>query len=133
MRALVEVHSLEELDRVLALDTVELIGINNRNLETFETTLTTTEQLLQARRDRFQSRNFCVVSESGLNTAADLSRVAAAGAHGVLIGESLMRQADLGAAIALSQQRQLEENCQRAGLSIESRWSLNGTPAPNAE
>jgi indole-3-glycerol phosphate synthase len=100
MRALVEVHSLEELDRVLALDTVELIGINNRNLETFETTLTTTEQLLQARRDLFQSRNFCVVSESGLNTAADLSRVAAAGAHGVLIGESLMRQADLGAAIA---------------------------------
>lgn len=100
MRALVEVHSLEELDRVLALDTVELIGINNRNLETFETTLATTEQLLQARQDAFQNRDFCVVSESGLNTAADLSRVVAAGAHGVLIGEALMRQMDLGAAIA---------------------------------
>jgi indole-3-glycerol phosphate synthase len=100
MQALVEVHSLEELDRVLALDTVALIGINNRNLETFETTLATTEQLLQARQDTFQNRDCCVVSESGLNTAADLSRVMAAGAHGVLIGESLMRQGDLVAAIA---------------------------------
>ncbi|MDA0268406.1 MAG: indole-3-glycerol phosphate synthase TrpC [Cyanobacteria bacterium] len=100
MRALVEVHSLEELDRVLAIDAVELIGINNRNLETFETTLVTTEQLLQTRRDAFQSRDLFVVSESGLNTAADLSQVVAAGAHGVLIGESLMRQVDLGAAIA---------------------------------
>ncbi len=100
MRALVEVHSLEELDRVLAIDTVNLIGINNRNLETFETTLATTEQLLQARREAFQSRGACVVSESGLNTAADLSQVAAAGAQAVLIGESLMRQVDLGAAIA---------------------------------
>ena len=100
MRALVEVHTEAELDRVLAVDTVELLGVNNRNLETFETTLTTTEQLLETRRDTVQNRDLCIISESGLNTAADLSRVGAAGAHGVLIGEALMRQGDLKAAIA---------------------------------
>lgn len=100
MRALVEVHTLSELDRVLAIDSIQLIGINNRNLETFESRLETTGQLLAQRWDRVRSRDLCIVSESGIHTADDLSQVSAAGAQAVLIGESLMRQSDLGAAIA---------------------------------
>lgn len=99
MAALVEVHTLEELDRVLALDGVQLVGINNRNLETFETTLDTTCDLLAQRGDRLAARDILVVSESGLGDRADLDRVAAAGAKAVLVGESLMRQADVGAAV----------------------------------
>jgi indole-3-glycerol phosphate synthase len=101
MTALVEVHTLEELDRVLVLEGVTLVGINNRNLEDFSVDLQTTTELLEARRTIFQARQITVVSESGLHTAADLQRVAAAGASAVLIGESLMRQPD--PAVALSQ------------------------------
>ncbi len=100
MRALVEVHSLAELDRVLAIDPIQLIGINNRNLETFETSLATTEQLLQARQAQLQERQIFVVSESGIHTPQDVAQVQAVGAQGILVGESLMRQADLAAAIA---------------------------------
>ncbi|MEM9504184.1 MAG: indole-3-glycerol phosphate synthase TrpC [Cyanobacteria bacterium P01_E01_bin.43] len=100
MRALVEVHSLEELDRVLAIDPIQLIGINNRNLETFETSLDTTEQLLQARQAQLQERQIFVVSESGIHTPQDVAQVQAVGAQGILVGESLMRQADLAEAIA---------------------------------
>lgn len=100
MRALVEVHTLAELDRVLAIETIQLIGINNRNLETFETTLDTSCNLMAERQDALLARDCFVVSESGIFTSADLARLTAAGARGVLVGESLMRQADLGAAIA---------------------------------
>ena len=100
MRALVEVHSLAELDRVLAIDPIQLIGINNRNLETFETSLETTEQLLQARQAQLRERQIFVVSESGIHTPQDVAQVQAAGAQGILVGESLMRQADLAEAIA---------------------------------
>ncbi|MBF2036827.1 MAG: indole-3-glycerol phosphate synthase TrpC [Leptolyngbyaceae cyanobacterium T60_A2020_046] len=100
MRALVEVHTLVELDRVLAIETIQLIGINNRNLETFETTLDTSCTLMAERQDALLARDCFVVSESGIYTSADLARLTAAGARGVLVGESLMRQADLAAAIA---------------------------------
>lgn len=100
MRALVEVHTLEELDRVLALDTVQLIGINNRNLETFETHLKTTEDLLAQRQAAIAERDIVVVSESGIHTSDHRQQVAAAGAQAMLVGESLMRQPDLAAAIA---------------------------------
>lgn len=100
MRALVEVHTLEELDRVLAIDTVQLIGINNRDLETFETSLTVTEALLQARVEQIQARNIFVVSESGIHQSADVAKAQQAGAQGILVGESLMRQSNLVEAIA---------------------------------
>lgn len=100
MAALVEVHTLEELDRVLQLPDVKLIGINNRNLEDFSVDLNTTEQLVAARTEQIQAHDAIVVSESGLYTAADLQRVRQAGAGAVLIGESLVKQADLAAAIA---------------------------------
>lgn len=100
MAALIEVHSLAELDRVLALDGVCLVGINNRNLEDFSVDLQTTCQLLAARGSQLQEKNILVVSESGLHNPDDLSLVLTAGASAVLIGESLVRQPDPGAAIA---------------------------------
>ncbi len=100
MTALVEVHTLEELDRVLDIDGVELVGINNRNLEDFSVNLDTTCQLLEQRGDRLQERGILVVSESGLHQRADLDRVCEAGAQAVLIGESLVKQTDPGQAVA---------------------------------
>ncbi|MFW9261320.1 indole-3-glycerol phosphate synthase TrpC [Nostoc sp. CALU 546] len=100
MAALIEVHSLAELDRVLALDGVSLIGINNRNLEDFSVDLQTTCQLLAARGSQLQEKNILVVSESGLHNPEDLSLVLTAGASAVLIGESLVKQPNPGAAIA---------------------------------
>jgi indole-3-glycerol phosphate synthase len=101
MTALIEVHTLEELDRVLELDGVTLVGINNRNLEDFTVDLATTCDLLAARRDRLQAKDILVVSESGLHVGADVDRVKNAGASAVLIGESLVKQPDPGAAIGL--------------------------------
>lgn len=91
MTALIEVHTLEELDRVLALNGVQLIGINNRNLEDFSVDLRTTTELLAKRGDLLLSKNIMVVSESGLHNFDDLSVVSQAGATAVLIGESLVK------------------------------------------
>lgn len=94
LSALVEVHTLAEMDRVLAVEGVELIGINNRNLEDFSVNLQTTCEILQTRAQQIHSRGILIVSESGLQTASDLQRVAAAGAEAVLIGESLVKQTE---------------------------------------
>ncbi|MEH2177787.1 indole-3-glycerol phosphate synthase TrpC [Nostoc sp.] len=99
MNALVEVHTLAELDRVLKLDNLHLVGINNRNLEDFSLDLGTTQQLLAERQQQLQSLDITVVSESGLYTPADLSLVAEAGARAVLIGESLVKQSDVEQAV----------------------------------
>ncbi|MBN3959467.1 indole-3-glycerol phosphate synthase TrpC [Nostoc sp. NMS8] len=99
MTALVEVHTLAELDRVLKLDNLSLVGINNRNLEDFTLDLRATHQLLAERQQQLQSLDITVVSESGLYTPADLSLVAEAGARAVLIGESLVKQSDVEQAV----------------------------------
>ncbi|MEH2458906.1 indole-3-glycerol phosphate synthase TrpC [Nostoc sp.] len=99
MIALIEVHTLGELDRVLELANVQLIGINNRNLADFSLDLETTQRLLAERQQKLSSLNITVVSESGLYTSSDLAFVAQAGAEAVLIGESLVKQADLEQAI----------------------------------
>ncbi len=100
MTALIEVHTLEELDRVLELDNVNLIGINNRNLEDFTVDLQTTAHLLEARKEIIKAKQITIVSESGLYNSRDLQFVQKAGADAVLIGESLIRQDDLELAIA---------------------------------
>ena len=100
MTALIEVHTLEELDRVLAIDGVELIGINNRNLEDFSVSLSTTKDIFAARKDILEQRNILVVSESGLHNSDDLNTVKEAGAKAVLIGESLVKQDDIKQAVA---------------------------------
>jgi indole-3-glycerol phosphate synthase len=100
MTPLIEVHTLSELDRVLPLDGVTLVGINNRNLEDFSVDLQTTSQLLAERGNQLQERGILVVSESGLHKTADLERVTSAGATAVLIGESLVKQPDPAVAIA---------------------------------
>lgn len=99
MTALVEVHTLEELDRVLALSNLQLVGINNRNLENFTVDLNTTKNLLSQRREQLQKLNITVVSESGLYTSEDLKFVNQAGAEAVLIGESLVKQDDVELAV----------------------------------
>jgi indole-3-glycerol phosphate synthase len=92
MDAIAEVHDKEELDRALVLD-CRLIGINNRDLKTFATTLETTERLApRVPRDR------TVIAESGITSHADLQRLATSGVHAFLVGESLMRQPDVAAA-----------------------------------
>ncbi|MBD2507736.1 indole-3-glycerol phosphate synthase TrpC [Nostoc muscorum FACHB-395] len=99
MTALVEVHTLAELDRVLKLDDLHLVGINNRNLEDFTVDLGITQQLLAQRQQYLQSLDITVVSESGLYTPADLSLVAEAGVRAVLVGESLVKQSDVEQAV----------------------------------
>ena len=99
MTPLVEVHNLIELDRVLAIEGVNLIGINNRDLEDFSVDLQTTKNLMEARSSKLKERGILVVSESGLHTQNDLNLVASAGADAVLIGESLIRQANPDKAI----------------------------------
>lgn len=88
---LLEVHDEAELEMALATD-CELIGINNRNLQTFATDLATTERLLPMIPD-----GHFVVAESGISTRADVLRLRQAGANGFLVGESLMREDDIGA------------------------------------
>jgi indole-3-glycerol phosphate synthase len=89
MAAILEIHDSDELD--LALSTsARIIGINNRDLHTFRTSLAVTENLAaRIPPDR------TIVSESGINTRADVERLAVAGVHAILVGESLMRESDI--------------------------------------
>ncbi len=91
--ALVEIHDREEMEKVMRYD-VRLLGINNRNLRTFETRLETSLELAAE-----LPKSITLVSESGIRTREDIDRLRAAGFHAFLIGEELMRAEDEGAAL----------------------------------
>ena len=102
LAALVEVHDEAELDRALAAG-AELIGVNNRDLKTFKVDLATTERLAArcCSRHAHASRITppLLVAESGIHTRADVERLAKCGAQAILVGESLMKHADIGAKV----------------------------------
>jgi indole-3-glycerol phosphate synthase len=91
---LVEVHDEAETERTLRLNGIRLIGINNRNLATFEVSLATTERLRP-----LIPANITVVAESGIFTAADVSRLARANVDAVLVGEALVTAPDIAAKV----------------------------------
>ncbi len=99
LAVLVEVHDATEMERVLGLEGVDLIGINNRDLTTFHTDLATTENLMERFGAAVRERGALLVSESGLFQREDLDRVSGAGADAVLVGEALMRQPDVRSAL----------------------------------
>jgi indole-3-glycerol phosphate synthase len=96
LTALVEVHDAEELDRALAIS-ARLIGVNNRNLKTFEVDLGTTEQLAVGLRDKIDAGEIIFVAESGIHSREDVVRLRQSGSGAILVGESLMRQTDIQA------------------------------------
>jgi indole-3-glycerol phosphate synthase len=94
LAALVEVHTAEEVERALRIPNVRLIGINNRDLTTFDVSLDTTAQLRP-----LIPPGIAVVSESGIFTAAHVRQVAALGVDAVLVGEALVTAGDIGAKV----------------------------------
>ncbi|MBU7005281.1 indole-3-glycerol phosphate synthase TrpC [Phosphitispora fastidiosa] len=94
LECLVEVHTEHELERALGLE-VKLIGINNRNLQTFKTDLETTFRL----KEMITDNEVTVISESGINTREDVLRLKEHGIHAMLVGEALMRETDIAAKI----------------------------------
>ena len=103
LAALVEVHDEAELDRALNAG-AELIGVNNRNLKTFKVDLATTERLAARlcsspliTHHASRITPALLVAESGIHTRADIERLAKCGAQAILVGESLMKRADIGA------------------------------------
>lgn len=100
LAALVEVHDEAELERARDAG-ARLIGVNNRDLRTFQVDLGTTERLAaRLRAATGPGDGTLLVAESGIHTRADVERLARGGASAILVGESLMRQADLGAKVA---------------------------------
>lgn len=95
LTVLVEVQDGNEMDRILGIDGIELIGINNRNLETLEVDISNTKKLLEGERgEKIRQKDIIVVGESGLFTPADVSYVQEAGVKAILVGESIVKQKD---------------------------------------
>lgn len=95
LEILVEVHDKEELERALAID-ARIIGVNNRNLKTFDVDLKQTETIARA----FNRPDIAFISESGIWNAADATLVTSYGAKGILVGEALMRSGDVATTLS---------------------------------
>ena len=95
---LVEVHNHEEMDRVLSLNSFKLVGINNRDLRTFQTDLKVSFDLMNKYSDYTTDKKVIFISESGIKNSADLNNLKSHGISGVLIGESLMKEKDIESA-----------------------------------
>ncbi|MBO8155497.1 MAG: indole-3-glycerol phosphate synthase TrpC [Bacillaceae bacterium] len=90
LEVLVEIHALSTLENILAIFTPEIIGVNNRNLKTFQTDLTQTEKI-----SPYVPEGSVFISESGIVSHEDILRVKKTGAKGVLVGEALMKNTDI--------------------------------------
>ncbi len=99
LTTLVEVHDAEELERVLNISSFKLIGINNRDLKSFNTNLEVTKKLAENFSSQIKEKSITLVSESGLFTRKDLTLVNSYGADAVLVGESLMSKEDILGAV----------------------------------
>ena len=99
MNAVIQVHNLNDLDRVLVLDDVRIVSINNQSLGDFTININTTQELLAARRSQLQKLGILVICESGIETSDDLALVAEAGVQTVIMGESLLKENDLELAV----------------------------------
>jgi len=99
LAVLVEVHDEQELGLALAAE-AEIIGVNNRNLKTFQVDLATTERLATKLRTARNTTDKILVAESGIHTRADVERLQRATAQAILVGESLMRQGELRPKVA---------------------------------
>ena len=99
LAVLVEVHDEAELERAMAID-AELIGVNNRDLKTFNVDLANTERLAAKLFSKPETRNSkLLVAESGIRTRADVERLAKCGASAILVGESLVKGGDIRAKV----------------------------------
>ena len=98
MDVLVEVHNREEMDRVLSLNSFKLVGINNRDLKTFQTDLKVSFDLMNKYSDYTTDKKVIFISESGIKNPADLNNLKSHGIRGVLIGESFMKEKDIESA-----------------------------------
>ena len=95
---LVEVHNREEMDRVLSLNSFKLVGINNRDLKTFQTDLKVSFDLMNKYSDYTTHKKVIFISESGIKNPEDLNNLKSHGIRGVLIGESFMKEKDIESA-----------------------------------
>ncbi|MTJ08990.1 indole-3-glycerol phosphate synthase TrpC [Anabaena sp. UHCC 0204] len=99
MNAIIQVNNLTDLDRVLELEDVRIVSINNQSLSDIDININITQQLLIARRSQLQKLGIIVTSESGIETSDDLSLLADAGVQTVIMGESLLKESDLEVAV----------------------------------
>ncbi len=112
LECLVEVHTTDELARALSLG-AQIIGINNRNLQTFKTELATTFRLRE-----MITGDIIVVSESGINTREDVVRLREHGVHAMLVGEALMRETDITQKIRELLGMQIDRQSSPRGLAL---------------
>jgi indole-3-glycerol phosphate synthase len=113
MNAVIQIDNLNDLDRILALEDVRVIVINNQSLSDFSININITEELLTARRSLIQKLGIVVISESGIETPDDLALLAGVGVQTVIMGESLLKENDLEVAVRNLLQAKFPINYQR--------------------